>query len=1794
MTTIFPLYDWHGGGDGTTWNDPNNWVVTAANDDGMLFNEIAPNPPDASDTVDFTIDATITDSGTAGDVVGEGPLTVDGGSITAIHTFHLFLDLMVDNGGSITAEEFTSNTGGTSTFDNGTLTTSKYLEIDGAFFVNDGSKITASGDDPSIAVLVIQNDGSLTLDGSSLTTSGGGLTVGYVYDSNIQYGSGALVIENGSTVTASEDDPADDSAIEIGYNTVGTVTVTGSGSSLTTTDGNVAVGLNGGTGTLQIEGGATANFATSDFNVSPLTIGNGATGIVTVSGKGSNLTTSGGGVTIGFESGESTLDIESGATADFTTSDPSVAALSIDAGASVTVNGDGSDLSTSGGGIIIGVNGTGALNIEAGASVEAKNSAPDNYYAVDVASFSGSTGTVTIDGTGSTFTVNAGGLSVGDEGVGSITVSNGGTLNSTDTTYGTVIGASTGSTGTIDVTGDGSTFKSAGPIIVGENATGTLTIEKGASLNTTSDTGYVSVGSAKGSNGTLNIQGANTTAEISSALIVGDAGTGSLQLTDKASLTVGDYAIIGNQTTGNGYVFVGTDATFSIANDLVVGLAGEGKLMVLDGSTFTYGGDTLVLGEEAGSLGTVVFQDAETTINYSGALIVGQDGGGQYDLDNGISTSNSDVTIGENEGSQGIVTLGLLNGETNWTITGDLTDGQAGTGDLDLKHGDTVNVAGDLVVGAEEGSKGTIELDAPAPGNLQDALLKVSGAATIGQDGSGSLSLHHGSIASFQGGLTLADGETSTATMSLDGNSSVIAQSEDITIGQDGSATVSVKDGGFFNAAGSSITLGSGANGYGEIDVDGIYTDLYTGKTGTASELDVNDLTIGGDGTGFLKVTNGGIVRVNGKLDTGNNTGSIEVDSGSSLYVDGNLELGESASFSASGKDQGTKVTISGDLKTGAKSLLRLDDAGVLIEVGGDAQFVGTQLVNDDNELHVSGTMTLSPNNGDTDLFTATDAGTQVVVDTDVKVGDGGSAEIDVLAGASVSDGGDLSVGGQAGSNGLIKLSGDGSTWIASNAATVGDAGTGEIDVLAGASFTADDSVTLGDQSGSTGTVLVDGDGSTFDAPDMTVGGSGTGIVAISNGGSLEVGDLTIGDEASGNGTVTVADGDSSLTVNGSLEVGNAGKGQLTVDGDSTVGGDTTVGSEAGSSGHITVNVASLELDGKTTIGESGSGTLLVQQGGTLTAGDVTLGENLGATGTFTVDGTGTTATTDDLTIGSAGQGKLAVTNGGQLTTKGDATFGEYVSADVQKGDIASDGYWNILSGLTVGGSGIATLTIESGGDVAVAGDTALGEAGAATGEIDVKGTSASSSAPSELGFGGTLTIGEAGTGTLKISAGGLVAPNPGGTGKIEIAADKGSTGSVFIDGAGSELEGTTLSIGGTEEAAGGKGMLSVSDGGLVSADSIKLWGAGTLELAGGGVSGGIDMAQGSSLSGYGTITGAIMDDGTITASGGTLNLAGTVSGTGSLSIDDGSTLDVTGAAATLDIAFGSAATHETLVIGQHADFSATLSDYMAGDVITIDDIAYAAGDSASLLSGNVLQVVYDGGAYDIQLDPGEDYSGDLFQVAAASNGGLMITEESVACYCLGTLIETERGERPVEALAIGDLVRTHSGALRPVKWIGERSYAGRFILGRKDLLPVCFEAGSLGENERGETTPLRDLWVSPHHAMLIDGVLIEAKDLINDLTIYQADRADEVCYFHIELDSHDVIVAEGAYSESFIDDDTRAMFHNAADYHALYPDEEPAEPLYCAPRINEGAALETIRNRLSARAECLASNTAA
>ena len=136
-----------------------------------------------------------------------------------------------------------------------------------------------------------------------------------------------------------------------------------------------------------------------------------------------------------------------------------------------------------------------------------------------------------------------------------------------------------------------------------------------------------------------------------------------------------------------------------------------------------------------------------------------------------------------------------------------------------------------------------------------------------------------------------------------------------------------------------------------------------------------------------------------------------------------------------------------------------------------------------------------------------------------------------------------------------------------------------------------------------------------------------------------------------------------------------------------------------------------------------------------------------------------------------------------------------------------------------------------------------------------------------------------------------------------------------------------------------------------------------------------------------------------------------------------------------------------------------------------------------------------------------------------------------VICFVRGTLIETARGEIAVEDLRAGDLVRTLDHGYQPIRWIGSTTVPA---LGQ--MAPVQIDAGVLG-NRR----PLR---VSPQHRMLLNGwqaemlfdaaeVLAAARMLVNDRSIRRVPM-ERVEYFHILFDTHEIIFAEGAMSESF------------------------------------------------------------
>jgi hypothetical protein len=196
---------------------------------------------------------------------------------------------------------------------------------------------------------------------------------------------------------------------------------------------------------------------------------------------------------------------------------------------------------------------------------------------------------------------------------------------------------------------------------------------------------------------------------------------------------------------------------------------------------------------------------------------------------------------------------------------------------------------------------------------------------------------------------------------------------------------------------------------------------------------------------------------------------------------------------------------------------------------------------------------------------------------------------------------------------------------------------------------------------------------------------------------------------------------------------------------------------------------------------------------------------------------------------------------------------------------------------------------------------------------------------------------------------------------------------------------------------------------------------------------------------------------------------------------------------------------------------------------------------------------------------------------------GNSISTSQPVCFTTGTLIRTTRGEVAVEDLAVGDLAVTVSGEARPIKWVGHK----RVVHPTMAHLPVRVVAGAFGDN-----LPVRDLMLSPGHAVCVDvmdAVFVPVGELINGATIAQVEVA-EVTYWHVELESHDVLLAERLPCESYMDAGNREWF--GRDYgrlQAIDP-ERIAESLtrYARPFVNRGPLVEAIRQRLAARAEAM------
>ncbi|GGX67239.1 hypothetical protein GCM10007385_40410 [Tateyamaria omphalii] len=193
--------------------------------------------------------------------------------------------------------------------------------------------------------------------------------------------------------------------------------------------------------------------------------------------------------------------------------------------------------------------------------------------------------------------------------------------------------------------------------------------------------------------------------------------------------------------------------------------------------------------------------------------------------------------------------------------------------------------------------------------------------------------------------------------------------------------------------------------------------------------------------------------------------------------------------------------------------------------------------------------------------------------------------------------------------------------------------------------------------------------------------------------------------------------------------------------------------------------------------------------------------------------------------------------------------------------------------------------------------------------------------------------------------------------------------------------------------------------------------------------------------------------------------------------------------------------------------------------------------------------------------------------------GNIGFTDSGTYTYCFagGTLISTANGEVAVERLSIGDHVVTSKGTTVPVKWVGRQTMKKMFS--GQSMQPICIKSGALGDG-----LPHSDLTVTPDHAIIIDDYAINASALVNGVSIDwvpMADLDDIFCVYHVETEDHDVILANGACAETFIDAADRKNFDNYDEYIELYGVERVVPEMNMRRICSSRLVPQTIKARL-------------
>ncbi len=622
----------------------------------------------------------------------------------------------------------------------------------------------------------------------------------------------------------------------------GSIIVTGTDSTWTNA-GDLFVGYSG-VGTLDVLSGGEVTSARGFLGHLA-----GSEGTATVDGNGSTWTNSGN-LIVG-NNGNGALDITNGGAV----SANRVALGQIDANQGSTGDGaalvDGMDSSlTSTGEFDVGDHGDGTLVIQNGGMASA-----DGRF--NVAREVGSTGAVTIDGSGSRLMTNDIAF-IGNHDVGTFDITNGGTVSSVDSR----IGNNNDGTGTATVNGSGSIWANSGQLLVGVAGDGTLNIANGGSVEVANSAPAI-IARDSGSTGNVTVDAAGSTWNNSGSLYVGgdatqDGGAGTLTISNNGRVTVDDTTKLwgANDTlTLNG----GTLTTGSFEN------TGGGTFNFDDGELELNNGTSSLTslslnGLMANDLPILRVTGGATSVNITNQLFVGDATNGVLNIENGAVVTNTSGAIGSILGSVGTATV--TGSGTQWKNSSILyVGGNSSNGTIDIEDGGSVtNTAG--IIGFGSGSTG--EATVSGTGSLWDN----SSQLDVGRGGNGTLNIEAGGVVRSNAGYIGRDnGSSGLATVT--GNSSQWNISSNLFVGRSGDGVLNVEAGGVVrNTIG---VIGQASSSSGVVTV-----------TGSGSLWDNSSLFVGGSpssaaGAGTLAVRDGGTVSVGFDLRIWN-TGSIEVE----------------------------------------------------------------------------------------------------------------------------------------------------------------------------------------------------------------------------------------------------------------------------------------------------------------------------------------------------------------------------------------------------------------------------------------------------------------------------------------------------------------------------------------------------------------------------------------------------------------------------------------------------------------------------------------------------------------------------------------------------------------------------------------------------------------------------------------------------------------------------------------------------------------------------------------------------